>query len=151
MSRLRLWNNHKLLFDRGFALEIEALKFITICVIYILKSSFSEVITDFSLLYSEHFTFSPLGNVFTYSLTRRTQRCRVRPKSLEQDRRYTWLDATYLTKTPPKPRRGGCSSGLVQVLRGVRIRPPVKTAEPPVVGLRWRGLANIPSPAPQTL
>ena len=31
---------------------------------------------------------------------------------------------------------------------GVRIRPPVKSAEPPVVGARWRGSANIPSPAP---
>jgi len=47
-----------------------------------------------------------------------------RPKSLEQDTCYTWLDGTCLTRTPPRTREGGCSSSPVQVLRGVRIPSP---------------------------
>ena len=56
----------------------------------------------------------------------------------------------------PWERRTEHSTECVQRLlsrrgSGVRIRPPVKTAEPPVPGNRWRGLANIPSPAPTQL
>jgi len=47
-----------------------------------------------------------------------------RPKSLVQDTRYTWFDTTCLTRTPPRTRKGGCSSSPAQVLRGVRIPSP---------------------------
>jgi len=54
----------------------------------------------------------------------------------------------------PGQRRRAISRGGLRTLSrrgsGVRIRPPVKTTEPPVVGARRRGSANIPSPAPPT-